>query len=297
VPAAGCLIEDSGKILLILRKHAPRAGLWSLPVGFLHFGETAEQCAAREVREETGLHVEPVALIGSYSDIVDEQRSRVVSIYRGRIVAGELRAGDDAEEVRWFSMQFLPELAFPSAQSAITQWLSIRNGPINAVYFCPRCRGALEKRFIGLHEYPACPTCHYVHFRNPIPLVAMLVTGAERRILLVKRKLPPRIGAWALPGGHIDFSETAEEAARREVKEKTGLEVQITRYLFSENSPNPLIQEQPILQIVFIAEVTGGILKAGDDAMEARFFNLSDLPLDLAEEREREVIKKWTIKN
>ena len=116
IPAAGCLIEDSGKILLILRKNQPSAGMWSLPVGFLHHGETLEECAARETEEETGLHVEPVALIGSYSDVIDAQRSHVVSIYRGRIMAGELRAGDDAQDVRWFSMQHLPELAFPSGQ-------------------------------------------------------------------------------------------------------------------------------------------------------------------------------------
>ena len=297
VPAAGCLIEDGGKLLLILRKNPPSAGRWSLPVGFLHYGETLEQCAARETEEETGLNVEPVALIGSYSDLIDAQRSHVVSIYRGRIVAGELRAGGDAEDVRWFSMQHLPELAFPSGQSAITQWLSIRSGPINAVYFCPRCRGPLEKRAIGLHEYPACPTCHYVHFRNPIPLVAVLVTDAERRILLVKRKLPPRIGDWALPGGYLDFGETAEEAAQRELREETGVEVKITRYLFSANSPSLLNEEQYLLKIVFAAEAAGGVLQPGDDAAEARFFEAAEVPVNLAHESEREVIRRWQESN
>jgi 8-oxo-dGTP diphosphatase len=297
VPAAGCLIEDSGKILLILRKNPPRAGMWSLPVGFLHHGETLEDCAARETTEETGLRVEPVALIGSYSDVIDEHRSHVVSIYRGRIIAGELRAGDDAEDVRWFSMQYLPELAFPSSQSAITQWLSIRNGPVNAVYFCPRCRGPLEKRFVGLHEYPACPTCHYIHFHNPIPLVAVLVSDLEHRILLVKRKLPPRIGDWALPGGYIDFGETAEEAAQREVREETGLQVKVTRHLFSASFPNPLNVEQYLLKTVFVAEMTGGMLQAGDDAADARFFDTSDLPSNLAHENEWEVIRTWKERN
>ncbi len=297
VPAAGCLIEDSGKILLILRKNQPAAGMWSLPVGFLHYGETLEECATRETEEETGLRVEPVALIGSYSDIIDAHRSHVVSIYRGRIIAGELRAGDDAEDVRWFSMQHLPELAFPSGQSAITQWLSIRNGPVNAVYFCPRCRGPLEKRFIGLHEYPACPTCHYIHFRNPIPLVAAIVTDAEHRILLVKRKLPPRIGDWALPGGYIDFGETSEEAAQREVREETGLEVKVTRYFFSANFPSPLNAEQYLLKIVFVAETTGGVLQAGDDASDARFFASAEVPPNLAHENEWEVIRTWKERN
>lgn len=293
MPAAGCLIEDSGKILLILRKNQPGAGMWSLPVGFLHHGETTEECAARETEEETGLKVEPVALIGSYSDVIDAHRSHVVSIYRGRIIAGELRAGDDAEDVRWFSMQHLPELAFPSGANAITQWLSIRNGPVSAVYFCPRCRCSLEMRLIGLHKYPACPTCHYIHFRNPIPLVAAIVMDAERRILLVKRKLPPGIGDWALPGGYIDFGESTEEAAQREVHEETGMQVKVTGYVYSANFPSMLSADQYLLKIVVSAKVTGGALQAGDDASEARFFAADKLPENLAHENEREVIRTW----
>lgn len=293
IPAAGCLIEEGGKILLIRRKNPPEAGKWSLPVGFLHFGESAEQAAVREVEEETGLKVEAVALIGTYSDIIHDWRSHLVLIYRGRTIGGELKPGDDAEAVDWFSMYRLPELAFPSGRSALEQWLYIRNGPATAVHYCPRCRCALERRLIGNREYPACPTCHYVHFHNPIPVAETIVTDAEGRILLVKRKLPPRSGDWALPGGHIDFNESAEEAAVREVKEETGLEIKLSRLLCTMGFPSMLNPEQSVLKAIFVGEIHGGVLTAGDDAEDAQFFHWSELPKNLATESVEMALQKW----
>ncbi len=295
VPAAGCLIEESGKILLILRKNPPEAGKWSLPVGFLHYGESAEQAAAREVEEETGLQVRPVALLGTYSDIIHEWRSHLVLIYRGRLLGGELRPGDDAAEVQWFSVNRLPELAFPSGRSAVEQWLYIRSGPANAVHYCPRCRGALERRLIGNREYPACPTCHYVHFHSPIPVAETVVTDSGGRVLLIKRRLPPGIGAWALPGGHIDFNESAEAAAIREVKEETGLDIKLAGLLCTMGFPSLLNPEQSVLKAVFIGEIVGGDLAAGDDAEDARFFHRHELPENLATESVGIALQKWQL--
>jgi len=293
IPAAGCLIEQGGSVLLIRRKSPPRAGEWSLPVGFLQFGETAEGAAARAVAEETGLRVEATSLIGSYSDIVDEQRSHLVLIFRGRILGGAQRAGDDAEEVGWFPENFLPPIAFASAQSAIATWRAERNGPPTAYYFCPRCRSKLEIRRLGQRDQQACPTCDWIYWINPIPIAETIVTNDAGQVLLIKRKFPPRVGDWALPGGFLDWGESAEIAAIREVREETGLEVRLARLLCTMGLPSLLNPEQCIMKAIFIGEIIGGNLQAGDDALDAKFFCWQSLPENLATESTREALTRW----
>jgi ADP-ribose pyrophosphatase YjhB (NUDIX family) len=293
VPAAGCLIENGGRVLLIRRKNSPHAGEWSLPVGFLHFGETAEQAAAREVAEETGLRVEATSLIGTYTDIINDLRSHLVLIFRGRILGGELHAGDDAEEVAWFSERNLPAIAFASAQSAVQTWIAERSGPPTAYYYCPRCRSRLERRRIGQREHPSCPTCDWIYWINPTPVAETIVTNHDGHFVLVKRKFPPRVGYWALPGGFLDWGESAEEAAIREVREETGLEVKLVRLLCTMGLPSLLNPEQCVLKTIFIGEVIGGNLRAGDDAQEAQFFSWQNLPENLATESVKEALMRW----
>jgi len=293
VPAAGCLIEHGGNILLVRRKTPPHAGEWSLPVGFLQFGETAEQAAAREVAEETGLRVETTSLIGTYSDVVNPQRRHLVLIFRSRILGGALQAGDDAAAVAWFSENNLPPLAFASTRSAIEMWRAERHGPPTAYYFCPRCRSKLESRPFGARNQQACPTCDWIYWINPIPIAETIVINNAGQVLLIKRKFPPRVGDWALPGGFLDWGESAEAAAIREVREETGLEVRLVRLLCTMGLPSLLNPEHCIVKSIFIGEIIGGRLQAGDDALDASFFSWQDLPENLATESTREALNRW----
>lgn len=110
---ADCYGEAS--ILLIQRRRGPFAGCWALPGGFLEEDETLEACAARELKEETGLEAGSLHLFGTYSTPGRDPRGRTVTVaYWTRLDenSGEAAAGDDAADCRWFALSQLPELAF-----------------------------------------------------------------------------------------------------------------------------------------------------------------------------------------
>ena len=110
-------------------------------------------------------------------------------------------------------------------------------------------------------------------FRNPAPTVDIIIEIGEA-IVLIERKNPPP--GWALPGGFVDYGESFEDAARREAKEETGLEVQLVRQLHTYSHPGRDAR-QHTASTVFIATASGQPL-AADDAKDARLFSLQDLP-------------------
>ncbi len=134
-PTAGGVVEDSqGRVLLGRRGINPSKGLWDLPGGFLEPGEHPEAGFVRELLEETGLHVEPIALLGFYMDQYgDDPREHTLNIfYWCRVVdesASEACASDDMAELGWFSPSALPaetELAFRNVAEALTDWKAKR---------------------------------------------------------------------------------------------------------------------------------------------------------------------------
>ncbi|UCE80627.1 MAG: NUDIX domain-containing protein [Methanobacteriota archaeon] len=112
VTADGLVVKD-GKVLLIKRKSDPFKGEYALPGGFLEYGETMEDCVVREVKEETGIVSEIVALFGVFSDPQRDPRGHfVTAVYHLKPTGGKLRAGDDAESATWVEMNDLPKMAF-----------------------------------------------------------------------------------------------------------------------------------------------------------------------------------------
>lgn len=103
------LIED-GKLLLVKRGREPFKGEWALPGGRIEEDETAEQCLVREMEEETGLEVEPLKLVGIYSDPGRDPRGIIAAAYLVKRIGGQLDAGDDASEAAWFCMDAIPSL-------------------------------------------------------------------------------------------------------------------------------------------------------------------------------------------
>ena len=119
-PAAGVVVVEAGNILLVKRKFEPRAGLWTLPAGFVESGERVDECAVREAKEETNIDVSVRRLFNVYSALDDPRAAVVLVLYLCRRTGGELRPGDDAIEAEFFPLDGLPaEIAFKAHQHAL----------------------------------------------------------------------------------------------------------------------------------------------------------------------------------
>lgn len=123
-----------------------------------------------------------------------------------------------------------------------------------------------------------CPECNTVvaTYRNPFPTVDIIIRQGEE-IVLIERKNEPY--GWALPGGFVDYGESLEQAALREAKEETGLELNNLHQFraYSDPSRDP---RQHNISMVFTAEGEGR-LRGGDDAAQAQLFALDQLPTNL----------------
>ncbi|MBQ9651501.1 MAG: NUDIX hydrolase [Prevotella sp.] len=114
---ADCIVitrEPEPRVLLIKRGNYPFKGHWAFPGGFMNMDETTEQCAIRELEEETGLRVTEVRHVGVYSKVDRDPRGRVVTAtYLARIdQPAEVVGSDDAAQAQWFPISALPPLAF-----------------------------------------------------------------------------------------------------------------------------------------------------------------------------------------
>jgi len=109
---------EDNSVILIRRKKEPFKDQWAIPGGFIEYGETAEHAAIRETKEETGLDVEILKLVGVYSDPKRDPRGHVIAIaFLAKEVGGNLVANDDAKAVKVFKITEIPKnLAFDHAK-------------------------------------------------------------------------------------------------------------------------------------------------------------------------------------
>ena len=135
VCGVGVVVWRDGGVLLVRRGRPPRAGQWALPGGAQELGETLFEAATREVREETGVRIEPTGIITAI-DLIERDETGVVYHYTlveiaARYVSGEINAGDDAADAGWFT---------PEAIEGLDTWEQV--GRVVALSYGDRHSGA-----------------------------------------------------------------------------------------------------------------------------------------------------------
>jgi 8-oxo-dGTP diphosphatase len=155
---------------------------------------------------------------------------------------------------------------------------------------CPFCGTQLVLKEKGGKRRPACPNCRFVQFRNPSPGVVVLIEK-DGQVLLGRRSGSYAAGKWGLPQGFVEFDEDFLTGAIREVKEETGLDVEI-RSIISVVS-NFLSHRLHTLAIVLLTRVVGGRLCAADDLEAVAWFPLSGPLPEMAFEADAHICERY----
>src|SRR5574341_269012 len=147
------------------------------------------------------------------------------------------------------------------------------NRGVDKFKYCPLCGTPFTQGQVAQRTRPLCPNCGFIYYRNPFPAVSVLVIH-NNKILLGKRLGEPGQGKWALPSGYVEFEDDFLSAAIREVKEETGLDIEIISILNVQSAF--LSVEYHFLGIYLLAQVIGGRLNPGDDLEDVNWFSLSE---------------------
>ena len=156
--------------------------------------------------------------------------------------------------------------------------------------FCPRCGGALDRRTVkaGEPRRLVCQSCAFIFYQDP-KVVAGTVFTLDGGIVLLKRGVEPALGKWVFPGGYVDRGESVQDAASRETKEESQLDVRVNSLLNVYSYPR-----SPNVIVVYAAEVIGGELAAADESTEAGIFSPNEVPWQaLAFDSTRDALKDY----
>ena len=149
--------------------------------------------------------------------------------------------------------------------------------PIKYFKFCPNCRQPFKKPVIPID----CQNCGFHLYLKPALTTALILGNAKGEVLLTKRKSPPKKNYWDLPGGFVDFKETAEQCLRREIKEELGINLKRIKYFGSYWSYYPYrgIRYQTLC-LVYTATYRNEKIKIHDDVVDYRFFLKKKIPIE-----------------
>lgn len=156
--------------------------------------------------------------------------------------------------------------------------------------FCPRCGGTLDKKIVKTNEPRrlVCRACSFIFYQDP-KVVAGTVFTLEGGIVLLQRGVEPSLGKWVFPGGYVDRGESVQDAAVRETKEESQLDVKLGPLLNVYSYPR-----SPNVIVVYTAEAIGGELAAADESADARIFKAKEIPWhDLAFDSTRDALNDY----
>ncbi|MBC8214036.1 MAG: NUDIX hydrolase [Candidatus Marinimicrobia bacterium] len=156
--------------------------------------------------------------------------------------------------------------------------------------YCSVCSREIENRKIDDRIRDYCSKCDIVHYDNPLPVASSVIVNTKREILLVLRKNEPKKGMWGLPSGFAEIDETIEEASLRELNEEAGITGEVLRLLDTRSHYNDFYGD--LIWVTFEVNWISGDILPGDDAIDAKFFSLFDLP-DLAFKANQLAVEKY----
>jgi ADP-ribose pyrophosphatase YjhB (NUDIX family) len=155
--------------------------------------------------------------------------------------------------------------------------------------YCPICGAKLEQRQRTGALRPVCPACDHIVYHDPKVAVAICILQDDR-MLLIRRRIEPMQGYWAMPAGFMDYDEDPQEAACREALEETNLEIQIDRLLDVFHTPDD--GGLANIVIVYAASIVGGKLLAQDDAEAVGWFSKDRVP-PVAFLPSQTIVQRW----
>jgi 8-oxo-dGTP diphosphatase len=158
--------------------------------------------------------------------------------------------------------------------------------------YCPACGSELIQP-TRQEAAKKCtnPGCGFVLYRNPVPIVAVLIVNDDKFLLCRHKPGTFEGGKWCLPCGYVEFHEDFLTASRREVREETGLEVEITSLL--SVASNFLRPDIHTLAIALLAKPVGGVASPGDDVDEVGWFSLEDDLPNFAFPADRHMVERY----
>jgi ADP-ribose pyrophosphatase YjhB (NUDIX family) len=133
----------------------------------------------------------------------------------------------------------------------------------------------MELGAIDGKERKFCPDCDFIDYKNPLP-VAVAIAVKEKKLLLIKRGIAPKKGAWGPPSGFIEVGETPEEACLRELKEETGVSGQVVRLIGVSRLGDKEIYGD-MLMVRYLVKAGDEEITPGDEVEDARFFDITEL--------------------
>jgi len=153
---------------------------------------------------------------------------------------------------------------------------------VDGYRYCPRCATALElRRSDGPDpDRPACPGCGFVHYDNPAPTVQAWIERDDGKFLALRRAGEPLRGRWNMPGGFVESGEGGPEAIAREVREETGLEIEVTGVIGIFPSAYGEDEDaQSIFDVAYLCRIAGGRFEVSDESEGSDWFDLDDFPV------------------
>ena len=159
-------------------------------------------------------------------------------------------------------------------------------------HYCYQCGNGLEIRFVDHCEREVCPACGWVYYVQ-LKVGAVVIIEQDNKLLLLQRAHEPWVGSWMIPAGYVEVDEEPKDAAKREVFEETGLDVElgelIKTYYFDDDPRGNGIA------FVYKASKISGKMKINNEATNAQYFSQNEIPSYLTKGGHDKIIAEWCL--